>query len=62
MRIDPDKMCAPWKAETMLSRLHSCRVMLACYDLLSDKQSDLIKRKIEKLANGEKLCQPKRKK
>jgi hypothetical protein len=46
-----DRLCPAWRQETLLSRLQSCRVMLACHGMLTDRQNETIKKRLADIAN-----------
>ena len=47
------KKSPSWKAEHHLSRLQSCRVMLALHGILTDAENERCKKRIAKIANEE---------
>lgn len=56
-RVIPTKLraleCPAWPPETCLSRLQSCRVMLALHGILTDEENERCKKRIAKIANEE---------
>lgn len=43
-----DKVCPPWKKATLKDRLTDCRRMLHLHDMLTDKESEKVLRRILK--------------